>query len=806
MCGTWSPAISPWKTSGGQSFTLSGSTDALAGINTAEGSCTTGTSNGNTCTVGISDLAGNTATCTSPQNRVDITPPTSVSMTRTSASPTNSETATFSLSATDAESGVTQMQFSCNNTNWSTAEAYAISKSLNITNFTTGCNTTNGTKTIYVRFINGAGGTTDTSSTLVYDTVNPVCGTTWTPAASPWKTSGGQSFTLSGSTDALAGINTAGGSCTTGTSNGNTCTVGISDLAGNTATCTSPVNRVDTTVPTSLTIGYLNGTTNSTTQSITFSATDAESGVASYTLYRRSATLTNNTCGTYGSWTSLGVRTSGYSDSMTSGNCYQYYVLATNEAGGTANTTTSPTATTKVDTGGPTCGAWSPTSSPWKTSGGQLFTLSGSTDAISGINTAGGSCTTGTANGNTCTVTISDNAGNTTSCTSPVNNVDATLPTCGTWTPNPAAWKTTAATQTFTLASSTDSGGSGINVAGGSCNATNTHGATCTVNISDNAGNTRTCTSPQNRIDTVNPVCGTWSPSVSPWKASGGQEFTLSGSTDATSGINTAGGTCTTGTVDGNTCSVTISDHAGRTTVCTSPANRVDSSIPLFYTESFSESTWYRNFTGNVASARDAESGLTTFRYAWNRSTTAPAGISSTNCTGGTAVATGGTTSKVITTAATAPSGTSNSGNDHYLHTCAVNGAGAGAYYRYRFYLDATLPTLLSSATAPTCVIQDVIPTCTNKVRYTFSNMTNWISDAHSGRTGGSARVTFTHNGVSGRLTDNTGYYQYNSTNATYVYAYTITEIRDNAGNSATVSGSRTFTCTKGTDISVCPS
>ena len=72
----------------------------------------------------------------------------------------------------------------------------------------------------------------------------------------------------------------------------------------------------------------------------------------------------------------------------------------------------------------PTCGSWSPASSPWKDSGTQFFTLSGSTDSGgSGINTAGGSCTTGSSNGSTCNVNISDNAGNTRACTSPPNNI-----------------------------------------------------------------------------------------------------------------------------------------------------------------------------------------------------------------------------------------------------------------------------------------------------------------------------------------------------------------------------------------------
>ncbi len=81
-------------------------------------------------------------------------------------------------------------------------------------------------------------------------------------------------------------------------------------------------------------------------------------------------------------------------------------------------------------------------------------------------------------------------------------------------------------------------------------------------------------------IENIAPVCGTWSPGISPWKSSGAQTFTLSGSSDNESGINVSGGSCTTGSANSNTCTITISDVAGNTTVCTSPANRVDAVTP----------------------------------------------------------------------------------------------------------------------------------------------------------------------------------------------------------------------------------
>lgn len=153
----------------------------------------------------------------------------------------------------------------------------------------------------------------------------------------------------------------------------------------------------------------------------------------------------------------------------------------------------------------PTCGDWSPSGTAWS-SGNVTFTLSDSTDAGgSGIDVDGGSCTV-TVNGGRCSVTIRDKAGNTTSCQSPSARIDTTDPTCGTWNPATQGWGKTAIT--FTLSNSTDSQ-SGIDVAGGSCTVTQ-DGQNCQVTIRDRAGNTRSCSSPNGRIDNTPPLCVAW--------------------------------------------------------------------------------------------------------------------------------------------------------------------------------------------------------------------------------------------------------------------------------------------------------
>lgn len=152
---------------------------------------------------------------------------------------------------------------------------------------------------------------------------------------------------------------------------------------------------------------------------------------------------------------------------------------------------------------------------------------------------------------------------------------DNTDPTCGTWSPSGSTWRS--GNVTFTLSNSTDTGGSGIDVEGGSCTVTS-NGNSCNVTIRDNAGNTTVCTSPNARIDTVDPSCGTWNPPSAGWGKSS-VTFTLSNSTDGQSGIQVAGGSCNV-TGNGSSCQVTIEDKVGNTRVCNSPVGRIDNTAP----------------------------------------------------------------------------------------------------------------------------------------------------------------------------------------------------------------------------------
>jgi hypothetical protein len=99
------------------------------------------------------------------------------------------------------------------------------------------------------------------------------------------------------------------------------------------------------------------------------------------------------------------------------------YACARDAAGNVA----TASASYKWEDIAPSGGSWSPASASWNNGAvGVTFTLSGVTDTGgSGLASSNVySCITGTTNGDTCSVTIYDNAGNSVTLTSPPNNVD----------------------------------------------------------------------------------------------------------------------------------------------------------------------------------------------------------------------------------------------------------------------------------------------------------------------------------------------------------------------------------------------
>ena len=225
----------------------------------------------------------------------DKTPPTGTISINNGSAYTNTAAVTLTLSATDSGSGmgtVAQMQFSNNNSTWSTAEAYSITKSWTLA-------AGDGTKTVYVKFKDAAGNWSGAySDTIKLDTKAPT-GTISINNNAASTTSVNVTLTLSAS-DTGSGISQmqfsnnsstwstaepyAAAKSWTLTSGAGTKYVYVrfSDNAGNWsgAVKDSITLAADTTPPTG-TISINNGSayTNTAAVTLTLSATDAGSGM-----------------------------------------------------------------------------------------------------------------------------------------------------------------------------------------------------------------------------------------------------------------------------------------------------------------------------------------------------------------------------------------------------------------------------------------------------------------------------------------------------------------------------------------------
>jgi hypothetical protein len=108
--------------------------------------------------------------------------------------------------------------------------------------------------------------------------------------------------------------------------------------------------------------------------------------------------------------------------------------------------------------------------------------------------------------------------------------------------------------------------------------------------------------------------------------------------------MKTAGGSCTTGVNNNDTCNVTISDNAGNSVDCPSPANYVDTLLPTI-TAGGAGADWLGtrqsaqvHYGDQVAAGNSGMSGIDRAAYAW---TTNNLGA---DCSGGTALYSSGDT------------------------------------------------------------------------------------------------------------------------------------------------------------------
>ena len=298
---------------------------------------------------------------------------------------------------------------------------------------------------------------------------------------------GGFTATASGSTDADTGVsgynygavagtgwaNTAGAYTFTAASPTGTGAVTASNNAGLTGSSTSFTAQSDTTAPsggaftangTPATGGgstsYLTAGTTLTINSRT-DYTDSGSGIASSTLTIQSATLTANSCGSYGAPSTISGTTS---QTVASGNCYLLTLTGTDNVGITG----SISETVKVDTTAPSAptgftfsaltnayysGSGSTVYTKGGAAGGFTVTASGATDADTGIsgynygaiagigwaNTGNGYTFTGASPTGTGAVTATNGASVTGASASFTAQVDSTAPSGGALTANGTA-------------------------------------------------------------------------------------------------------------------------------------------------------------------------------------------------------------------------------------------------------------------------------------------------------------------------------------------------------------------------------
>jgi hypothetical protein len=146
---------------------------------------------------------------------------------------------------------------------------------------------------------------------------------------------------------------------------------------GLTTTVTSGVTMIDTTPPAGVSASIATGYRTTTSIPITVNpGNDPESAMvttnAGYQLLVASATLSGNSCGSFGSWTDAGLTPTpsgtNYTYTGSNGTCYKFRYIVTNRAG---LTTTVDTGVTMVDTTAP-AGVAISIGTGWRTTTGNI--------------------------------------------------------------------------------------------------------------------------------------------------------------------------------------------------------------------------------------------------------------------------------------------------------------------------------------------------------------------------------------------------------------------------------------------------
>jgi hypothetical protein len=259
------------------------------------------------------DHAGNTSSSYNDTIILDTAAPTGSIVINSGDTYATSTLVNLTLSASDAESGVSEMRFSNNGYSWSAWEPYATDKAWTLTS-------SDGTKTVYVRYQDNAGNTSSSyNDTIVLDTATPT-GSIVINGGDTYATSTSVGLTLSAN-DAGSGVSEmcfsnngsswstwesyATSKTWTVTSGDGTKTVYVryQDNVGNISPSYNDTITLDTTAPSSSASSP--ASTSVPSFNVTWSGTDGLSGIATYDVQYR--------VGSSGTWTTWLPGTSGTS-------------------------------------------------------------------------------------------------------------------------------------------------------------------------------------------------------------------------------------------------------------------------------------------------------------------------------------------------------------------------------------------------------------------------------------------------------------------------------------------------------------
>ena len=232
------------------------------------------------------DAVGNISGVYSDSITLDQTIPTGTVVINGGASAASSLNVTLTLSASDALSGVTKMQFSQDNATWSALEAYATSKAYTLAG--------TGTQSVYVRFQDGAGNLSSVASSSIVAWTGSL--TLNAGAACAAKTAATAAFTAACGTSTITNLQlswngstflgwetfVASRNVTLPTGDGTkTLYVKFQNANGDVSPIFSDSILLDTTAPAgSVLINGGSASTTSSTVTLTLSATDGGSGVS----------------------------------------------------------------------------------------------------------------------------------------------------------------------------------------------------------------------------------------------------------------------------------------------------------------------------------------------------------------------------------------------------------------------------------------------------------------------------------------------------------------------------------------------